>query len=90
MNYTQTTQKLFKTKSFSKIKTFILLNFVFIDNFVQNKVFSRSQTPLFILTKRKQIKKLPKTYPPQDSPNNQKEQNHKETKNHMVPHEIPQ
>ncbi len=31
------------------------------------------------------IKKLPKTYPPHGSPNNQKEQNHKETKSHGSP-----
>jgi hypothetical protein len=34
---------------------------------------SRSQTPFYILIKRKQVKKLPKTYPSQGSSNNQKE-----------------
>jgi hypothetical protein len=33
----------------------------------------------------KVIKKLPKTYPPHGSPNNQKEQNHKETKSQGSP-----
>jgi hypothetical protein len=58
--------------------------------------FSRSQTPLYILIKRKQVKKLPKNYPPHGSPNNQKETkshgspcdptiNHKETKSHGSP-----
>jgi hypothetical protein len=59
------------------------------------RCFSRSQTPFYILTKRKPIKKLPKTYPPQGFPNNQKEtksQGNKITRkqNHMVPHVIPQ
>jgi len=31
------------------------------------------------------MKKLPKTYPPHSSPNNQKEQNHKETTSHGSP-----
>jgi hypothetical protein len=43
------------------------------NNFVTSEgVFSRSQTPLYIPIKRKQVKKLPKAYPPQGSPNNQK------------------
>jgi hypothetical protein len=42
--------------------------------------FSRSQTPPYILTKKKQVKKLPKTYPPQGSLNNQNE-----TKSHDSP-----
>jgi hypothetical protein len=37
------------------------------------RCFSRSKTPPYILTKRKLIKKLPKTYPSHGSPNNQKE-----------------
>jgi len=56
----------------------------------------RSQTPLYILTKNKLIKKLLKVYPPHDSANNQKETkshgspcdstiNHKETKSHGSP-----
>jgi hypothetical protein len=60
------------------------------------KCFSRSQTLLYILTKRKLIKKLPKIYPPHGSPNNQKETkshgspcdftiNHKETTSHDSP-----
>jgi hypothetical protein len=48
------------------------------------RCFSRSQTPLYMLTKRKLMKKLPKAYPPQSSPNNQKE-----TKSHGA-HVIPQ
>jgi hypothetical protein len=42
--------------------------------------FSRSQTSSYILTKRKLIKKLPKTYPPHGSSNSQKE-----TKSHGSP-----
>ncbi len=34
---------------------------------------SRSQTPPYILPKKKLIKKLPKVYPAHGSPNNQKE-----------------
>jgi len=60
------------------------------------RCFSRSQTPPYILTKRKLVKKLPKVYPPQGSPNNQKETkshgspcdstiNHKETISHGSP-----
>jgi hypothetical protein len=48
-------------------------------------VLQGHKTPPYILTKRKLIKKLPKTYPPQGSPNNQKEQNHKKTKSHGSP-----
>jgi hypothetical protein len=62
--------------------------------------FSKSQTPLYILIKRKQIKKLPKNHPPHGSSNNQKETkshgspcdstiNHKETISHGS-HVIPQ
>jgi hypothetical protein len=57
------------------------------------RCFSRSQTPPYILTKRKIVKKLPKVYPSHGSPNNQKERkshgspcdsiiNHKETISH--------
>ncbi len=42
-------------------------------------------TPKLFKTKRKLINKLPKTYPPHGSTNNQKEQNHKETKSHGSP-----
>jgi hypothetical protein len=48
-------------------------------------VLQGHKTPPNILTKRKLLKKLPKTYPPQDSPNNQKEPNHKKTKSHGSP-----
>jgi len=44
------------------------------------KCFSRSQTPPYILTKMKLVKKLPKAYPPHGSSNNQKE-----TKSHDFP-----
>jgi hypothetical protein len=70
-----------KTKSLSKIKTSILTNFVFIPWLCTKwRCFSRSQTLPYILIKRKLIKKLPKTYPPHGSPNNQKE-----TKSHGSP-----
>jgi len=60
------------------------------------RCFSRSQTPPYILTKRKLIKKLPKAYPPHGFANNQKETkshgspcdsiiNHKETISHGSP-----
>jgi len=42
------------------------------------------QTPIYILTKGKLVKKLPKAYPPHGSPNKQKE-----TKSHGA-HVIPQ
>jgi hypothetical protein len=43
---------------------------------------SKSQTPFYILTKRKQIKKIPKVYSPQGYSNNQKE-----TKSHGSPYD---
>jgi len=46
----------------------------------KGRCLSRSQTPPYILTKRKLVKKLPKAYPPHGSPNNQKE-----TKSHGSP-----
>jgi hypothetical protein len=60
------------------------------------RCFSRSQTPPYILTKKKLIKKLPKTYPSHGFPNNQKETkshgspcdftiNHKKTTSHGSP-----
>ncbi len=60
------------------------------------RCFSRSQTPTYILTKRKLIKKLLKIDPSHGSPNNQKETkshgpscdsiiNHKETISHASP-----
>jgi hypothetical protein len=60
------------------------------------RCLSRSQTPHYILTKRKLVKKFPKIYPPHGSPNNQKETkshgsscdstiNHKETISHGSP-----
>jgi hypothetical protein len=60
------------------------------------KCFSRSQTPPYMLTKTKLIKKLLKIYPSHDSPNNQKETtshdspcdstiNHKEMTSHDSP-----
>jgi hypothetical protein len=79
------------TKTIQNQKPFLHQNFhslklcIHVKNFVQNKVFSRSQTPLYILTKRKLVKKLFKTYPSQGSPNNQKGQNHNETKSHGSP-----
>jgi hypothetical protein len=98
INNTKTIQK---PKSFSKIKTSILTTLYSYHNFVQKwRCFSRSQTPLYILIKRNLLKKLPKTYPSQGSPNNQKKTkshgspydstiNHKE-QHHMVHHVIPQ
>jgi hypothetical protein len=85
MNYTLSTPKQSKPKSLSKSKT--------------STTTWYSQTPLYILIKRKQVKKLPQDYPPHGSPNN-----HMETKSHgspcdstindkeqihMVPHVIP-
>jgi hypothetical protein len=99
INNTKTIQK--PKKNFSKIKTSILTTLYSYHNFVQKwRCFSRSQTPPYILTIRKQLKKLLKTYPPHGSPNNQKKTkshgspcdspiNHKE-QHHMVPHVIPQ
>ncbi len=51
--------------------------------------FPRSQTPLYILIKRKQIKKLPKDYPPHGASNNQKDKIRRK-QNHMVLHVISQ
>jgi len=69
INNTKTIQK---SKAFSK--TSILTNFVFISWFcIKWKCFSRSQTPPYILIKRKLIKILLKTYSPHGSLNNRKE-----------------
>jgi len=101
-NNTKTThnkKKLFKTFNFHFHKLLFIITLYKIKGVLQGH-----KTPPNILTKRKLLKKLPKTYPPQDSPNNQKEQNHKKTKSHgspcdstinhtkqhhMVPHVIP-
>ncbi len=72
--------KPFKTKSLSKLKLQFSQTCIPPITLYKWRCFSRSQTPLYILTKRKLIKKLPKTYPPQGSPNNQKE-----TKSHGSP-----
>ncbi len=92
-------QKSFQKKIFNNNFVFKLWFFT-----KEGGVFSRSQTPLYILIKRKQVKKLPQDYPSHGSPNNQKETkshgegspcdstiNHKK-QNHMVkvPHVIPQ
>jgi hypothetical protein len=90
-----------KTKSSSINQNFNSPTLYSYHNFVQKwRCFSRSQTPLYILTKRNLLKKLPKTYPSHGSPNNQKKTkshgspcdstiNHKE-QHHMVHHVIPQ
>ncbi len=86
-------------QNYSKPKTFQNQNFNSLKLCIRTiilykwRCFSRSQTRPYILTKRKLIKKLPKTYPPHGSPNNQKETkshgspcdsiiNHKETTSH--------
>jgi hypothetical protein len=74
----QSTKSIFKTKQLC-IQTMIL--------YKGRRCFSRSQTPLYILIKRKQVKKLPKNYPSHGSPCDCTI-NHKE-QNHMVPHVIP-
>jgi hypothetical protein len=73
MNYTLSTLKQSKPKDFPKAK---LQQQLCIQTMILYKgrwYLSRPQTPLYILIKRKQIKKLPKDYPPHGSPNNQKE-----------------
>jgi hypothetical protein len=69
-------QKLFKNQNFNSnklcIHTIILYKW---------KCFLRSQTPTYIPTKRKLIKKLPKIYSPQLITRKH---------NHTVPHAIPQ
>jgi hypothetical protein len=93
INNTKTIQK---PKAFPKIKTLIHKLCIHIITLYKWRYFSRSQTPPYILTKRKLIKKFPKTYPPHDSPNNQKETkshgspsdstiNHKKTPSHGSP-----
>jgi len=63
-----------KTKNFSINQNFNSQTLYSYYNFVQKwRCFSRSQTLPYILTKRKLLKKFPKTYSPHDSPNNQKE-----------------
>ncbi len=61
MNYTLSTSKQ-STKSLSKAKQLCIQTMIL---YKGRWCFSRSQTPLYILIKRKQIKKLPKNYPPQ-------------------------
>jgi len=46
------------------------------------KVFFKVTNISLNTNQKKTIKKLSKTYSPQDSPNNKKEQNHKETTSH--------
>jgi len=76
-NYTKTIQdqKPFQNQNFNSHKFCIHTITLY-----KWRCFSRSQTSPYILTKMKLIKKLPKTYPPQGSPNNQKE-----TKSHGSP-----
>jgi len=62
-----------KTKSLLKSKLQFSQTLYSYHNCVPWRCFSRSQTPPYILTKRKLIKKFPKTYPSHGSPNNQKE-----------------
>jgi len=84
-------QKPFKNQNFNSNKLCIHTITLY-----KGRCFSRSQTPPYILTKRKLVKKLPKAYSPHGSPNNQKETkshgsscdstiNHKETKSHGSP-----
>jgi len=79
-------QKPFKNFNFNKLCIHTITLY-------KGMCFSRSQTPLYILTKRKLIKKLLKAYPPHGSSHNQKKtkshgspcdsiSNHKETKSH--------
>jgi hypothetical protein len=100
MNYTLSTPKQLKSKVFPEAKPQQQLCIQIMILYKRRWCFSRSQTPLYILIQRKQVKKLPKNYPPHGSPNNQKETkshgspcdstfNHKE-QNHMVPHVNPQ
>jgi hypothetical protein len=49
------------------------------------KVFLKVINTSLNTNQKETNKKLPKTYPPHGSPNNQKEQNHKETKSHGSP-----
>jgi hypothetical protein len=69
-NYTETipNKKPFKNQNFNFNKLCIHTITLF-----KWRCLSRSQTPLYILTKRKLVKKLPKAYPPHGFPNNQKE-----------------
>jgi len=86
MNYTQTTPNYSKPKAFKNPKLPFSQTLYSSHNFGTNEgVHQSHKTPPYILTKRKLIKKLSKTYPSQGSPNNQKEQNHKETKSHGSP-----
>jgi len=79
------TKTIKKNKSLSKIKTSILTNIVFIPWLCTRwRCFSRSQTPLYILTKRKLIKNFFKTYPPHGSPCDFTI-NHKKTTSHGSP-----
>jgi hypothetical protein len=88
MNYTLSTPKQSKPKSLSKSKISITTLYSNHDSLQREGCFSRSQTPFYILIKRKQVKKLPKTYPPHGSPCDCTI-NHKK-QYHMVPHVIPQ
>jgi len=92
-NYTKTiqNQKPFQNQNFNSHKLCIHTITLY-----KWRCFSKSQTPPYILTKWKLIKKLLKTYPPHGSSNNQKETkshgspcdctiNHKETTSHGSP-----
>ncbi len=90
-NYTKIIQKPFQNQNFNSHKLCIHTITLY-----KWRCFSRSQTLPYILTKRKLIKKLPKTYPSHGSPNNQKETkshgslsdstiNHKKTTSHGSP-----
>jgi len=74
----------------SKLKAFQNQNFnsnklcIHIITLYKWRCFSRSQTPTYIPTKRKLVKKLPKVYPPYGSPCDCTI-NHKETKSHSSP-----
>jgi hypothetical protein len=96
MNYTLSTPKQSKPKVFQKPKLQYQLCIQTITLYKGRWYFSRSQTPRYILIKRKQVNKLPKDYPPHGSSNNQKETkshgfpcdstiNHKETISHGSP-----
>jgi hypothetical protein len=73
MNYTLSTPKQSKPNVFPKAKLQQQLCIQTMIIYKGRWCFSRSQTPLYILIKRKQVKKLLKNYPPHGSPNNKKE-----------------
>jgi hypothetical protein len=78
MNYTLSHSKQSKPKAFPKSKTFIpTLYSKTITLYKGKRCVLRSQTPLYILTQRKQVKNLPKVIPHIIY--------HKETKSHVSP-----